>query len=213
MLSRVDRTRVINRTRFHEAVREECREYFEALLSGRAELRENFRRRMDAICGFEVARDHFYFAYGSNLAADEIEKTAPGASAVGIAFLPGFRLVFTKHSRKWGGDAATLVECAASVAWGFVYRVTLEERAALTVREMGYYERSLTVWRVDERCRFQDGRPIAAFTFLAKEACPDRCGAVRAYRDLVVEGASSRGLPASYIEDICPCPTATLVNR
>jgi len=50
----------------------------------------------------------FYFAYGSNLLDAEIRATCPSAVAVGAAYVPGWRVVFDKHSVRRGGDAANL---------------------------------------------------------------------------------------------------------
>lgn len=46
---------VVNRTGFHEAVKCEFNRYLGELIDGNdSKLRENFRNKMDAICGFEV---------------------------------------------------------------------------------------------------------------------------------------------------------------
>lgn len=209
MLSKVGAAHVINRTRFHAAIAEEFEEYCAGLVSGPEEPRQKFLRRMDAICGVSLPPSTLYFAYGSNLAAAEIERRAPGVQGEGVAFLPGFRLAFTKHSRTWGGDAANIDECPTSVVWGYVYRTSPEQHAALVAREGGYKERSLTVWRVDGTPDCQDGTPVAVTTFVSGAKCAEHCGPTTAYRDLVLAGATTRGLPASYVDLLAQAATAT----
>ena len=206
MLSKAGETRIINRNLFHGAIVEEFEDYCTELVSGPEECRQKFLRRMDAICGVSLPPTTLYFAYGSNLGASEIAQTAPQAHAEGVAFLPGFRLVFTKHSQKWGGDAASIEESPTSVVWGYVYRLNPEERAALVAREGGYDERVLTVWRVDGTPDCQDGKPVNAIAFVGGAKCGSSCGPAQMYRDLVVEGARSRGLPTSYIDLLAEAP-------
>jgi cation transport regulator ChaC len=207
MLSKVGDTRIINRDLFHAAIVEEFQDYCAELASGPGECRQKFLRRMDAICGVSPPQSALYFAYGSNLSAAEIEQRAPSVQAEGIAFLPGFRLAFTKHSRTRGGDAADIEECATSIVWGYVYRVSPEQHAALVAREGGYEERSLTVWRVDGTPDCQDGTPVTATTFVGRATCGRSCGPTKAYLRLVLEGATARGLPASYVAFLAQTPT------
>ena len=46
-----------------------------------------------------IANENLYLAYGSNLLEREVRKQAAGAGSRGVAFLPGYRFEFTKHSR------------------------------------------------------------------------------------------------------------------
>jgi cation transport regulator ChaC len=202
MLSKSGSTRTINRSMFHAAVVEELGEYCDELTSGPEDNRRRFLRRMDAICGILPPPTTLYFAYGSNLMASNIEATAPGVEGEGVAFLPGYRLAFTKHSLKWRGDAASIEPSPTSVVWGYVYRLSPEQHASLVRREKGYDECSLTVWRVDGVPDCQDGRPITAVTFVGATTCARRCGPVTAYVDLLRRGASSRGLPERYVESV-----------
>lgn len=192
-------TRTINRRRFHAAVVSEFRLLFRVLES-QAEARRLFLRRMDALCGLPVAAlRNLYFAYGSNLLERELKRDAEEAEAVGVAFLPCYRLEFTKHAESRSGDAASIREHAASVVWGFVYRMHDADRAALRAREKGYREiPEVTVYLKDG-----DGvTPQDVFTFIGAEACGRNCGPSQAYYDLVLEGARARGLPDQYIEEV-----------
>jgi cation transport regulator ChaC len=201
MLERDDatKTRTINRQHFHAAVEEEFRRLCELLESGDAEARQQFLRRMDAMAGLPVdPLRNFYFAYGSNLKDAECRRTAREAQGYGVAFLPGYRLGFTKHSTTRGGDAATIRHDPISMVWGYVYRVTDEGRQELKKREGGYEEfPAVTVYLLPPNSA-DDPTPLTAFTFAAPNECPQRCGPPAAYLDIIIEAAEERKLPPGY---------------
>jgi hypothetical protein len=135
------KTRIINRQRFHAAVEQEFKDFVALLEAGNAHAREQFLRRMDAMAGLPVAPlRNCYFAYGSNLQDTECRRTAREAQAYGVAFLPSYRLAFTKHSTTHGGDAATIKDDPTSMVWGYVYRVDDNDQEQLKKREGGYEE-------------------------------------------------------------------------
>lgn len=140
---------------------------------------------------------NFYFAYGSNLKDAECRSTAREAQAYGVAFLPGFRLSFTKHSVKRQGDAANIRRDATSMVWGYVYRVTDEDRQKLNKREGGYEETPATVYLLAPNSE-DDPTSLTAFTFAAPEDCPQLCGPPAGYLDIIIQGAEERKLPPEY---------------
>lgn len=200
MLTKRGRTRIINRTLFHSAIESEFTKYCQELANGPADVREKFLRRMNSICGVVAPPHKLYFAYASNLSGEEVDRRIGQTASEGVAFLPGYRLAFTKHSQTWGGDAATIEPAPTSVVWGFVYRVTPQQHQALAAREGGYKQTSLTVWRVGDTPDCQESTPEAVATFVAESPCERVCGPPAAYVDVVLAGARERGLPAQYIE-------------
>jgi len=199
MLERAPTTRTINRRLFHAAVVREWRELYKTLRAGDKEARAQFLRRMDSIAGLPVQQlQHCYFAYGSNLLGQECQRTAPDAQEYGVAFLPGYRLAFTKHSTTRKGDAATMHPDASSMVWGFVYRVHDKDRQHLREREAGYEELPRTTVYLVAPTPGDDPTPITAFTFAATQACPKQCGPPPTYLDLIIEGAKTRQLPDAY---------------
>ena len=155
---------------------------------------------MDAICGWPTQPlKHLYFAYGSNLLKSEIRKDADRAEPLGVAYLPGRRLVFDKHSRTRAGDAASLADDPSSMVWGYVYRLDDSDRKQLREREKGYREvPDLTVFLADGADG--DPTPVSTFTFVGDKSCPDHCGPGPEYLSLVIEGAISRRLPTTYVD-------------
>ena len=51
-----------------------------------------------------------YFAYGSLLDEAEMIKTCSDFKLIGKACLPGYRIDFTRYSRKWGAGVADIVK-------------------------------------------------------------------------------------------------------
>jgi hypothetical protein len=157
----VTRTKTINRRLFHGAVIREWRELLAQIRNGDTTSREPFLRRMDALSG--LPRDsyrNFYFAYGSNLLETECRRTAPDAQAYGNAFLPNYKIRFTKH------DAATIVPDPTSNIWGFVYRLHDRDWKELQTREAGYQSVPVTVYLAAPH-REDDPSPVRAQTFVS----------------------------------------------
>ena len=195
-------TRTLNRTAFHAAVVAELEDYCGELVSGAPEVREAFLRRMDAICGLVPPQRRVYFAYGSNLVQAEMLAKAPHAEPYGLAFVPGYRLVFTKHSTTRGCDAASIEKCPSRVLWGFLYRVKPEDQTSLRKRESGYVEQRVQAWRVEGVADCERGTRVEAYTFIGKASCTASCGPTEEYRAIVVDGARLRGLPNDYIASL-----------
>ncbi len=195
-------TRTINRTLFHKAIVEEFEGYCAQLKTGPAEVRERFLLRMDAICGRPGQHGSYYFAYGSNLLDTEIRASAPSAEPESLAYLPGWQLVFNKHSSTRNGDAASIEKDASRVVWGFVYRVSAEDKKSLAQREGGYGEEPRKVLLVEDASDCEKCTPVEAFTFVGKEACADGCGPPSAYLKLILDGANLRELPEEYVREL-----------
>src|SRR5512134_290776 len=69
------------------------------------------------------ARMPLYFAFGSNLDADQMGERCPGAHARFAARLPEHRIGFTYPSRRWGGGAADILPAAGQSVWGLVWEL------------------------------------------------------------------------------------------
>ncbi|MEO6966600.1 MAG: gamma-glutamylcyclotransferase family protein [Acidobacteriaceae bacterium] len=92
---------ILYRNNFHKAIVGEFDRYTSELLSGELlSLRENFLKRMDAICGLAPASPEIieYFAYGSNMNPERMFGRIKSALPNRVARLSGYRLVFNKRS-------------------------------------------------------------------------------------------------------------------
>ena len=86
-----------------------------------------------------------YFAFGSNLDADQMAERCPGARARFAARLPDHRIAFTYASRRWGGGAADILPAAGHSVWGLVWELDEEDLAQLDGYEQGYERVALAV--------------------------------------------------------------------
>lgn len=155
-----------------------------------------------------------YFAYGSNLDSEQMQRRCPGHVVVGLAELREHKLVYPLTSHDWGGGVASVAVAHTESVWGIVYELTDAHIAALDAYE-GYkgpgnehslYERetmSVHLTRAD------DGsfpRRMQALIYLAKAANPGPPS--RRYLDAILRGAKHHKLPAEYIAKLAATPTA-----
>lgn len=82
-----------------------------------------------------------YFAFGSNMDEAQMARRCPGATCIGPATLPGYRLSFTGWSGGWGGAVATVEEHSGSTVQGLVYRLSAKD-----IKDLDAYEGAPTVY-------------------------------------------------------------------
>ena len=137
------------------------------------------------------------FAYGSNMAAEEMREFAPEARFAGLARLAGFALELRRRSIRWGGGAADIVERPGAEVWGVLYEVP--ELNALDAKEgtgFAYRRREVEVETEDGPCS------AVAYEVIDKE--PEQIPPTADYRDLLLRAAHQRGLPNAYIAALEP---------
>lgn len=77
-----------------------------------------------------------YFAFGSNMAEDQMLARCPSAEMVGLARVDGYRLAFVGRSALWGGAVATLRPSTPDdYVWGVLYVMS-----ALDLQTLDRYE-------------------------------------------------------------------------
>lgn len=76
-----------------------------------------------------------YFAYGSCMSPDDLARDVADFELVGPALVRGFRLGFTRYSRARRGGVADLVPDMAGIVEGVLYRLPVQQLAALDERE------------------------------------------------------------------------------
>jgi cation transport regulator ChaC len=140
------------------------------------------------------ATDTFYFAYGSNMGAVAFRDRCPRAVQVGIAKVEGYRIGFTRHSKKRGGGVADLVAMAGSVVWGAIFDISQDGFDVLDEAEgvrFGSYSRS--IWKLAR----EDGSLVSAWTYVVVDKKPEIPPSYE-YWKLLVDGAKEAGLPPEY---------------
>jgi hypothetical protein len=73
----------------------------------------------------------YFFAYGDRMNPERMAEAVPGATFVGPARLPGYRLTFNVMSRTWGGGAANAVLDPTGSMWGVLWDIGEEDPGEL----------------------------------------------------------------------------------
>ncbi len=83
-------------------------------------------------------REACYFAYGSNLDADQMRERCPSSRGVERARLDDHRLGFTRFSQRWDGGVADLIPAPGATVWGVLYHLHVDDLERLDRFEGGY---------------------------------------------------------------------------
>ncbi len=144
-----------------------------------------------------------YFAYGSNMAAAEMEAWCPEHRFLGPARLEGYRLGLRRRSIRWGAGVLDLIGSPEEAVWGALYELRDEALPCLDEKEgAGFAYRRIAIEPVLE------GEPRAALAYevIEKESLDVPCSAL--YADLVLNAARARGLPEEHLRELarlCRC--------
>ncbi|MVF13616.1 gamma-glutamylcyclotransferase [Ketobacter sp. MCCC 1A13808] len=139
-----------------------------------------------------------YFAYGSNLSVKRLQKRVPGATPLGVYFLPEHQLLFHKQ----GKDGSAKCDAAhtgnpTDLVYGVLYTIPRREKPFLDLAEglgVGYQSRDVTIFDADQQ-------PQTAMTYYAI-LINRRMAPYSWYKSHVLTGAREAGRPAEYIEKI-----------
>lgn len=90
------------------------------------------------------------FAYGSNMNLNRLTQRVPSAVKFCNVFLPGYKLVCNKVSKKDGSAKANIIKTdnLAELVWGVLFNINSNEKPLLDKAEglgKGYNEDTLTV--------------------------------------------------------------------
>ena len=138
------------------------------------------------------------FAYGSNMNLNRLTQRVPSAVKVCNVFLPGYKLVCNKVSKKDGSAKANIVKTdnLGELVWGVLFYINSNEKPLLDKAEglgMGYNEDTLT---------FSDetNNPYVAQVYIAdSKAVDNNLLPFDWYKDFIVSGAIQNKLPVEYI--------------
>ena len=147
---------------------------------------------------------HWYFAYGSNLWANQmiqrIGYVDDPEHPPRIARLENYRLVF--QHLECGGEAFANILRPGPGVIGVLYHCSLVQLQTLDRYESGYERISLEV--TDLR-----GEVLAAEAYLIKPSSEVEYGIPsNEYLKKIILGATEHGLPRSYIDSIIPAQGA-----
>jgi cation transport regulator ChaC len=145
----------------------------------------------------ERFRKIHYFAYGSNMAADVMERLCIQPRYVGAASLPGYRLAFTRRSVKTGTGVADVVRAQGERVWGVLYEISANELAAIDRKEGYGWAYTRVVLPVQLQA---DGSERMAVTYTVLSKASAAVPPSRAYLDQMIKAACERQLPHPYLE-------------
>jgi len=145
-----------------------------------------------------------YFAYGLNMLTRRLRmpERAPSAAPVGIGYVEGRTLTFSKISNDESGECdaedSTFTNPDARVH-GVLFELADAERQALRAAEKGYKETDVEVITND--------KTVPAFTYVAASRAETALQPYHWYKAIVMAGAREHGLPGEYIEQIRASPS------
>lgn len=115
------------------------------------------------------------------------------------ARLYGYRLAFTRHSARWGGGVADIVEAPDAEVWGAVWRIPLDERPTLD-RQEGLHLDPPHYRRIAVTVTTPDGADLECLAYQVATREAEHVAPSPAYLDVMVRGAAEVGLPAGYVD-------------
>lgn len=128
-----------------------------------------------------------YFAYGSNMHRAGMAARCPGARAMGVARLEGWRFIIGVHGY------ASIARAAGGEVIGVLWHLDARDVAALNAYESldsGLYSRSQQTVR-------HDGGAKSAMVYIGRESGEGR--ARPGYMQLIIDAARDWQLPGPYI--------------
>ena len=141
------------------------------------------------------------FAYGSNMNLNRLSQRVPSAKKVSNAFLPGYKLVCNKVSKKDGSAKANIIKTdnLADLVWGVLFTIDSNEKSQLDKAEglgMGYHEDNLTFF-------YDAGNAYTAQVYIADSKSIDNTLLPYDwYKEFIVTGAIQNKLPEGYISQL-----------
>ena len=134
----------------------------------------------------------FYFAYGSNMNWQQMQRRCPSSQFFCLARLPGYHFAIARHSRLRRCGTANIFPRADREVWGIVYEVSDSDLLILDSFEDGYRREKVFVFRDGE-----SRGSIEVLTYIAEKE--DNAPLPNPeYKRLIVEGAKHWNVPEAY---------------
>lgn len=143
-----------------------------------------------------------YFAYGSNLNWERMKNRCPSAEFYCKAFLPDYRIEFTRESSKLNCGVADIIWDENNKAYGVVYKIDEDDLGRLDKREGYMPQRDINCYKRIEIMVFKednDEEPITVFTYEVEKKEFGKYKPNNDYKNLIVDGAKHWDFPERYI--------------
>ena len=134
----------------------------------------------------------YYFAYGSNMNWEQMQRRCPSAQFICVASLKDYRFAIARHSRLRNCGTANIFVDSGAEVWGIVYEVSDPDLITLDTFEDGYRREQVLVSAKDNgQC------PIEVLVYIAEKE--DTVPLPNSqYKRLIVEGARHWKIPETY---------------
>lgn len=134
----------------------------------------------------------FYFAYGSNMDWQQMQRRCPSATFVSVARLPDYRFAIGRHSRLRDCGTANIFADSGSEVWGVIYEVSAEDLLLLDAFEDGYRRENVLV-----SVSSNGHGPVEVLVYIAaREDCVPLPSFQ--YKQHLLDGANHWQLPQHY---------------
>jgi GMP synthase-like glutamine amidotransferase/cation transport regulator ChaC len=176
-----------------------------ALAPGSGALFEAFLKA----CATSVAAPEtafLYFGYGSSMDAERMRQTAPHARLIGPARLADHVLAFSIESKNtWHGGVANILPSTGDEVWGALWLVPAEESHALDEHE-GLFREPPAYRRVVVDVTTPTGDRVRCRSYQVVSPDPRTPPPSRAFKETLIRGARTVGLPAPYVALLSALP-------
>jgi gamma-glutamylcyclotransferase len=134
----------------------------------------------------------YYFAYGSNMNWQQMQRRCPSSQFFCVARLPDYHFAIARHSRLRQCGTANIFPQTGLEVWGIVYDVSDPDLIILDSYEDGYRREKVHVLRSGD-----GDHPLEVLTYIAQKE--DNAPLPNPeYKQLIVEGARHWNVPESY---------------
>ena len=137
---------------------------------------------------------NFYFAYGSNMSAQQMALRCPGAKPHGVAVLPGWEFIINQIG------AAALRPSAAGQMYGVLWQCTARHLADLDryegVAQQVYQRQHLRL------STLRTGSSVMATVYVATDQLAGAAPVPGYVEHAILPGAREFTLPQTYIEEL-----------
>jgi gamma-glutamylcyclotransferase len=134
----------------------------------------------------------YYFAYGSNMNWQQMQRRCPSSQFFCVACLPDYHFAIARHSQLRQCGTANIFPHAGREVWGIVYDVSDPDLIILDSYEDGYRREKVHVFRSGD-----GDHPLEVLTYIAQKE--DNAPLPNPeYKQLIVEGARHWNVPESY---------------
>ncbi len=145
----------------------------------------------------------YYFAYGSNMNWEQMQRRCPSAQFVCVARLKNYRFAIARHSRLRNCGTANIYAQTGSEVWGIIYDVSDQELTILDGFEDGYRRKRMLVLPAGES---ESGVEVLVYIAEKEDKVPLPSSE---YKQLVVSGARYWEIPEVYLRMLEQLPATT----